>query len=81
MSAIEFAVADVVVVAAEIPHDAPAAPVDRQHLVAQAVGDEDPRLPPPGALRDEPRREGDDVGEQLAPSEKPSAARRAGSRE
>src|SRR5215212_5935742 len=66
MAAVELPVSHVVAGAPEPGDDPAAAPLDRQHAVARAVGDEEARGAHLPRRRHKARREGQDVGEEVA---------------
>src|SRR5215218_695449 len=66
MAAIELPVRHLVTGALEPGDDPTAAPLDREHAVAPAVGDEEPRGAYARRRRHETRRESQNVGEEVA---------------
>ena len=66
MSPIELPVRHFVTGALELGDDSAATPLDREHSVAPAVGDEEPRGAYALRRRDEARRESPNVGEEVA---------------
>ena len=66
MAPVVLAIGDVVAEALQPRDEAPAGVVDRHHVVVRAVRDEDARLATGIHRRHDPRREGEDLREQVA---------------